>query len=190
MQRNTNKTEDVLRRISYEATKRFLPIIGGGGKGELLERVVKEKKPRLALEIGTLVGYSAIRIIRNLPPQGKLVSLELNPSTAAVAENNLKEAGMLSMAEIVIGPALKTIPKLKGKFDFVFIDAAKDEYLDYLLLLEKNKLLDEKAVIVADNVKMFRDAVANYLDYMHNSGKYSSSYHDFGNDGVEVSNKL
>ena len=190
-----DKAGQVLRRISYEATKRFLPIIGEGGKGELLERVVKEKKPRLALEIGTLVGYSAIKIIRNLPRGSRLVTLEISPQTAAVARKNLEEAGMAEQAEIVVGSALKTIPKLKDKvgkrkFDFVFIDAAKDEYLDYLLLLEKNKLLDEKAVIVADNVKMFRDAVANYLDYMHNSGKYSSSYHDFGNDGVEVSNKL
>ena len=183
------KANKVLEEIERAAQTRFLPIIGDA-KGELLEKAVKKKKPKLALEIGTLVGYSAIRIIRNLPPQGKLATLELNPDTAAVAENNLMEAGMLSRAEIVVGQALKTIPKLKGKFDFIFIDAAKNEYLDYLLLLEKNCLLGRKAVIVADNVKMFKHDVANYLHYVRNSGKYKSAYYDFGGDAVEISERL
>lgn len=185
----TKKADIVLREIEEAAETQFLPIIGKV-KGELLERAVRKRKPKCALEIGTLVGYSAIRIIRNLPPKGRLVTLELNPSTAAVAEKNLKAAGMANNAEIVVGLALKTIPKLEGKFDFVFIDAAKNEYLDYLLLLEKKDLMQKRAVIVADNVKMFRQDVANYLDYVRKSGKYKSSYHDFGGDAVEVSEKL
>lgn len=188
-----NRAEAVLQRIREEAKKRFLPIIdyfSEGGKGELLERAVKKKKPKRVLEIGTLVGYSAIKIIRNLPLSGKLVTLEIDPKTAAVAKKNLEEAGMADKAEIVVGPALKTIPQLKGKFDLAFIDAAKDEYLDYLLLLEKNGLLEKKAVIVADNVKVFKEAVANYLSYVRHSGKYRSKYHDFGSDGVEVSERI
>lgn len=195
MQAKTDKAEKVLRRIMEEAKNRFLPIIdyfGDGSKGALLEKVVKRKKPRLALEIGTLVGYSAIKIIRNMPKSGKLITLEIDSQIAAVARRNLEEAGVAERAEAVVGPALETIPKLagKGKFDFVFIDAAKDEYFDYLRLLEKYGLLNKKAVVVADNVKMFRAAVSNYLDHVRSSGKYSSEYYDFSEDGVEVSEKL
>lgn len=85
---------------------------------------------------------------------------------------------------------MRSIPKLTGKFDFVFIDAAKEQYLDYLLSLENNGLLSKKAVIFADNAKMFKVEMAGYLDYVRNSKSYKSKYYDFGNDGVEVSQKL
>ncbi|MBI2143015.1 class I SAM-dependent methyltransferase [Candidatus Woesearchaeota archaeon] len=188
-----DKAEAVLEKIREQASKRFLPIIdafGEGGKGGLLEKEVGKKKPKRVLEIGTLVGYSAIKIIRNLPPSGKLVTLEIDPQTAAIAWKNLAEAGVEKRVTIVLGPALRSIPKLTGKFDFVFIDAAKEQYLDYLLSLENNGLLSKKAVIFADNAKMFKVEMAGYLDYVRNSKSYKSKYYDFGNDGVEVSQKL
>lgn len=192
MQTKSDKAEKVLRSIMEETGHRFLPIIdsGDGSKGRLLEAIVKKEKPRLALEIGTLVGYSAIKIIRNLPSSGKLVTLEINPETAAEAIENLKEASMLNKAEVIIGSALKTIPKLKGKFDFIFIDAEKSEYMMYLQLLEKYDLLNKSAVIFADNAKVFEREMADYLAYMRNSGKYRSNFYDFGFDGVEVSEKI
>ena len=186
-----SKAEAVLQAIRDAAKENFLPIIdySAGGKGEFLEELVRKKKPRMVLEIGTLVGYSAIKIIRNLPKDSKLVTLEVNPASASVAKQNLKRAEMDGKATIVVGSALQTIPKLKGKFDFVFIDASKEDYINYLLLLEKHRLLDKKATILADNVKMFKAEVADYLEYVRTTGGYKSSYHDFGEDAMEVSEK-
>jgi predicted O-methyltransferase YrrM len=77
---------------------------------------------------------------------------------------------------------------LTGKFDMVFIDAAKEEYFDYLKLMEKK--LHKGSVIVADNAGIFADQMKEYLDNVRSSGKYTSKYMPFGEDGVEVSVKL
>lgn len=186
-----DKAETVLHAIREAAREDFLPIIdySGSGKGDFLEELVRKKKPRKVLEIGALVGYSAIKIIRNLPKDGKLATIEIDPDIAKVAKQNLKLAGMEDKATVIVGNALKEIPKLKDKFDFVFIDAAKDLYLEYLLLLEKHDLLDKKATLLADNVKMFKADVEDYLEYVRKSGRYESSYHDFGDDGMEASER-
>lgn len=187
-----HKAEIVLQAIREASKEEFLPIIdySAPGKGQLLEELIRKKKPKRVLEIGTLVGYSAIKIIRNLRANSELVTIEIDPAHARTALQNIKKAGMEGKATIVIGNALSEIPKLSGKFDFVFIDAAKEDYIDYLLLLEKHGLLGEKATILADNVKMFQSEVKDYLDYVRNSGRYKSSYHDFSDDAMEVSERI
>ncbi len=191
MQTN-EKAEAVLQAIRDAAKENFLPIIdySADGKGDFLEALVKKKKPKSALEIGALIGYSAIKTIRNLPKDGKLVTLERDAANAKVTAQNLKKAGMDKQATVVVGNALSTIPKLKGKFDFVFIDAAKEDYINYLLLLEKHGLLAKNATILADNVKVFKAEVSGYLDYVRNTGRYKSKYHDFGDDAMELSKRV
>jgi catechol O-methyltransferase len=183
------KTDSILRRIEGEARKRTLPIIGPD-RGRILEKIVKEYSPRRVLEIGTLVGYSAIRIARLLPPGGELICLEKDGKIANEAKKNIAEAGLDDRVEVRVGDAVRLIPALDGEFDMVFIDAAKDEYLRYLTLLER--LLRKGSVVVADNVKRFAADMSDYLEYVRTSGKYSSSYHEDpkGLDAVEVSIKL
>jgi predicted O-methyltransferase YrrM len=89
---------------------------------------------------------------------------------------------------VIAGDAVKVIPKLTGKFDMVFIDAEKEEYFDYLKLVEKK--LHKGSVIVGDNVGVSTDQMKEYLDHVRSSGKYKSEYTPFGKDGVEVSIKL
>ena len=187
-----DRAEMVLQAIREASKEDFLPIIdySAPGKGQLLEELVRKKKPKRALEIGTLVGYSAIKIIRNLRANGELVTMEVDPANAKTAQRNLEKAGMEGKATVVEGDAIGNIPKLEGKFDFVFIDATKEDYLNYLLILEKQGLLGKKATILADNVKMFKAEMSDYLDYVRNSGRYKSSYHDFGEDAMEVSESV
>jgi predicted O-methyltransferase YrrM len=80
------------------------------------------------------------------------------------------------------------IPSINDKFDMVFLDATKDEYLEYLKLSE-NKL-EKGGVVFADNVKMSAHEMRDYLDYVRKSGRYKSKYIDVGFDGVEISTKL
>lgn len=116
------------------------------------------------LEIGTLGGYSAIWLARALPPDGRLVSLEVDPDHAEVARRNVVEAGVGDRVDIRVGPALDTLAELDrdgaGPFDMVFIDADKQPYAEYLHAAVR--LSRPGTVIVADNVvrhgKVVRDA--------------------------------
>lgn len=183
-----NKAADaVLKEIEELAKTRFLPIIGPVKGKQLADTVMKFRVKRV-LEVGTLVGYSAILMAKNLPDDGKIFTIEVNPQSARLAKENIKKAGFSDKVEIHVGDALQVISEIKGEFDMVFLDATKEEYLDYLKLCESR--LKKGGVVFADNVKMFAEAMRDYLAYVRDSGKYKSNYYDFGYDGVEVSEKL
>ncbi|PYM83109.1 MAG: hypothetical protein DME09_11945, partial [Candidatus Rokuibacteriota bacterium] len=80
---------------------------------------------------------------------------------------------------------LRVLPLLRSRFDFALIDAAKEEYLDYLRSLEPR--LVRGAVVVADNTGMFRREVMPYLDHVRGSGRYRTREYDVGGDCMEVS---
>ncbi len=106
------------------------------------------------LEIGTLGGYSTIWLARSLPSSGTLISLELEPHHASVARDNLEGAGVGSLVEIRVGPANASLRHMIDEgtepFDFIFIDADKEGYPEYLEL--SLRLSRVGTVIVADNV--------------------------------------
>jgi len=123
-------------------------------QGKFLELLVRISGARRVLEIGTLGGYSTIWMARAIPPGGSVVTLELEPRHAEIARTNLERAGVLGRVEIRIGSAVDSLQALIDNraepFDFIFIDADKTgypEYLDYSL-----KLSRPGTVIVADNV--------------------------------------
>lgn len=182
----------MLQDIEKTAKKEFLPSIGPI-KGKIMKDIIKEHKPEKALEIGTLHGYSAILITINILIQkaGKkklnidfennssepiLFTLEKDGEMAQIARSNIENSGLSDKIHLINGDALKEIPKLKSKykFDMVFLDATKSEYLKYLQLIEQYGLLNKRAVVVADNVIMYEDEMKDYLDYVRNSSKYIS----------------
>lgn len=179
-----SKAEKVLREIEYAARRGLLPHPIVGNRGKILVEVIREIKPRRVLEIGTLVGYSAILMGKELSSDAHLITIEKDANSAKMAEENIRKAEIPPTVEVIVGDALEIIPKLEGKFDLVFIDAEKSEYLDYLQLVEDK--LHKGSVIVADNVKNAPD----YLDYIRHSGKYASRYVPASAGGVEVSVKL
>ena len=184
--RDPKKIQSVLQEIERRAGPNEWPIIGTE-KGGVLAEAVEACRPRHVLEIGTLVGYSAILIGLHLPEAGRITTVEIEKDNAAVAKRNIRRAGLSDRIDVLVGPALGVIPKLEGPFDLLFLDAAKAQYLDYLKAAEPK--LTKGAVVVADNVGMFRDAMRNFLDYVRNSGRYRSKTYDFGFDAVEVAKK-
>ena len=123
-------------------------------QGKLLQLLVQITQAKRVLEIGTLGGYSTICMARALPKGGRIVTLEYEPRHAEVARTNLRNAGLLSRVDIRVGAALDSLPVLhaekKGPFDFIFIDADKEnnpQYLDWSL-----KMSRPGTVIVVDNV--------------------------------------
>jgi len=119
-------------------------------QGKLLMLLAQICGAKRILEIGTLAGYSTIWLARGLPEDGQLTTLEFEPLHAEVARKNVDAAGVGDRVEIITGPALDSLANLTGPFDFVFIDADKENYSGYLR--ESIRLGRPGTVIVADNV--------------------------------------
>jgi predicted O-methyltransferase YrrM len=191
-----SKAEKVLSEIEGVAKgRRFLPIVGSS-RGQILVKVIREIKPKRVLEVGTLIGYSAILMGKELGSDAHLITIEIDINNAEIAKENIRKAEIPPTVEVLVGDAIAVIPRLEGMFDLVFIDADKAEYLDYLRLIEEK--LHKGSVIVADNV----EHAPPYLDYARSSGKYSSRFVPVGpvtvdhyrchrcEDGLEISVKL
>ena len=167
----------VLKSLERMGEREFVPSIGPV-KGKILSKIIRKHKAKTALEIGTLAGYSAILIASFLPNDGSrkkavVTTIEIDKKIASVAMKNVQKAGFSDKIEIIIGDALETIPKLDHKFDLLFLDAAKDEYLRYLKLAEQ-KNLHKDSIVVADNVGISEKQMLDYLEYVRNSGFYKS----------------
>ena len=123
-------------------------------EGKILHMLAKISGAKRILEIGLLGGYSTIWLARALPPDGQIVSLELSEHHAQVARKNLDRAGVLARCEIRVGPALEQLVQMRAAgvapFDFIFIDADKNNYPAYFD--EAMQLVHSGSVIVGDNV--------------------------------------
>ena len=123
-------------------------------QGKFLYLLARIQGARRILEVGTLAGYSTIWLGRALPPDGRLVSLELDPRHAEIARTNLRRAGLDTIAEVVVGPAIDSLAALVDDsvepFDLVFIDADKERNPDYVTWALR--LSHPGSVIIVDNV--------------------------------------
>jgi caffeoyl-CoA O-methyltransferase len=143
---------ELFRRLEEEtrATQTLPQMMVGPLEGQLLGWLVWLSGARTVLEIGTFTGYSSISMALNLPDNGRIVSIDVNEETTAIARRYAEEAGVADRIEYRVGPALDALAELDGPFDLVFIDADKENYVDYYEdVLPK---LSERGFIVADNV--------------------------------------
>lgn len=123
-------------------------------QGKLLYLLAMAQSAQRILEVGTLGGYSTLWLARALPPGGRIVTLELDPHHAEVAQKNFADAGVADRVELLLGPALKSLARLRAEsaapFDLCFIDADKANNLAYVqAALELSR---EGTLIVVDNV--------------------------------------
>jgi predicted O-methyltransferase YrrM len=123
-------------------------------QGRFLQLQARLVQARKILELGTLGGYSTIWLARALPPDGRLVTLELEPHHAKVATENVARAGLAHLVDLRVGPALEILPELAtaglGPFDLIFIDADKSSTADYFAWAMK--LSRPGSLIIVDNV--------------------------------------
>lgn len=118
--------------------------------GRFLGMLVAFGRPQRVLEVGTFTGYSALAMAEALPPGGRIVTLELSPVHAALAQAHIDASPYADRIEILVGPASETLRTLQGPFDLVFIDADKPGYIDYYEAALP--LLSRSGLLVADNV--------------------------------------
>jgi caffeoyl-CoA O-methyltransferase len=124
-------------------------MLSGPVVGRLLEFLVFALQARSVLEIGTYAGYSALSMAEGLPPDGRIVTLELDEARAEFARRAIAASPHAQKIEVVVGPALESLESLPGPFDFVFIDADKEGYLGYYeAVLPK---LSARGLIAIDN---------------------------------------
>ena len=189
---NKNNPQAILDTIdNYAWNEAFLMNIGDE-KGLLLENAIREKNPVNCLELGVYLGYSSIRILRNLHENSTLTSIEASNKYFEISQKIVSHSGLSNRWKPMKGKAKDVIPSLKEKYDFVFLDHWKDEYLSDLKTIQRQGLLNDKAVIFADNVVLFN--MEDYLSYVRNSSTFESKfistmreYSKTQPDGIEIS---
>ena len=150
--------EELLREMEGYAALHHVPIINERGRQAFLQ-VVQEAKPHRVLEIGTAIGYSSLLMAQHGAADIDITTLELSDERIKTAQGYIDRSAYADRIHIMGGDAAENLLKLQmtgQKFDFVFIDAAKGQYVDYFHKIQP--MLAAKAVILADNV-LFRGYV-------------------------------
>lgn len=158
-------------------------------EGAFLRDLAIKVKAKRALEIGTSNGYSGIWIALGLRQSGgHLLTLEIDEGRARLARENFRAAGMEALVNLKLGDALEEIPKLQGPFEFVFIDAWKQDYVRYLDLVVP--LVPPGGVIVAHNVTDLRDQLQDFIRAVKTHRQLETTIENPGPGGFSVSIKL
>lgn len=135
--------------IEREALAADVPIIRKE-MGNLLKVLIALKMPHNILEVGTAVGYSSILMSENMPQDCHITTIENYDKRIPVARQNFKRAGKEDKITLIEGDALEVLQDMTGSFDFIFMDAAKGQYINYFPHI--NRLLSDGGLLISDNV--------------------------------------
>lgn len=148
----TQKEDDVLYQLNRETNQKILRprMLSGHIQGQLLSFFSKMIQPASILEIGTYTGYSAICLARGLKKGGELHTIDINEELEDFACSFFEKAGLKDCVEMHVGDAVNIVPQLQNKWDLVFIDADKENYINYYNLVFNS--VRKGGVIIFDNV--------------------------------------
>jgi caffeoyl-CoA O-methyltransferase len=151
VERFTTPHDPLLAELSAETARELgMPqMLTGPVAGRFLELLVWISQPKRVVEIGTFSGHSALSMAVGLPEGGRIDACEIDPERAVFAQRYFDRSPHGSKITLHVGPALETLERLEGTFDFVFIDADKEGYVDYYEAVLPR--LAERGLIVADN---------------------------------------
>ena len=193
----------VLEQIEKEATKDREPIIRKEMES-FLRVMLSIKKPMRILELGTAVGYSAILMSEYIDEKGQIITIENYDKRIPIAKENIKKAGRENVIKLLEGDAMEIMPTLeRDQFDFVFMDAAKAQYIHFLP--EVLRLMKKDGVLITDNVLQEGDLIQSkyvvrrrdrtihkrmreYLEVVKNHPQLETSIVPIG-DGITMSVK-
>lgn len=186
-----NRIDAILRRVQAEYLDSLLPPrdallehiekyaaehgqpIADPEVGQFMRALIRMKRPRRVLEVGTNIGYSVIVMGRECDEEAVIETIEIDHNTLTTARGFVAEAHLPCRVVFHEGAALEVIPRLTGPFDFVFIDCVKSEYIDYLEQLVPK--MGRGAVIVCDNLLW--------------GGKIAEGVHDDSTDALRAFNE-
>ncbi len=151
VERAVGAGDEALERALARSTEAGLPPIAvSPAQGKLLHLLARAAGARRVLEVGTLGGYSTIWLARAVAPGGRVVTLEVSEHHAHVARQNVADAGLSDVVDVLVGPAVDTLAGMDDDFDLVFIDADKPSNVAYVTAALR--LTHPGSVIVVDNV--------------------------------------
>ncbi|NLL93156.1 MAG: O-methyltransferase [Clostridiales bacterium] len=139
----------LLDEMEKYAKKNYVPIIRKEMESFLRIQLLM-KQPRKILELGTAIGYSAILMSEYMPDDCTITTIENYDKRIPIARDNIKKANLEHRIKLIEGDAMEVLPSLEEKYDFVFMDAAKGQYINFLPLALN--VMKEGAVLIADNV--------------------------------------
>lgn len=195
-----NEISKDLEALRQEGQEKNVPIIHRE-VGEFIKAILKIKKAENILEIGSAIGFSSI-FFASCTKDSKITTIEIDEEMAKIARGNIIKYGYEDRIKLIEADALEAIPKLEDKYDFVFIDAAKGQYINFFNLVEDK--LQPGAIIISDNI-LFRGMVGDddlvkrrkitivkrlrqYLDDLLKNKSYTSSFLQIG-DGIALTIK-
>lgn len=199
---NSMNKEDVdwLFAIENKAREEMVPIIRKETK-ELLKTLIRMKQPKRVLEVGTAVGYSALYMKQYLPEDGMITTIENYPPRIEEASINFENWDKEKQITLIPGDAALVLKELTGPYDFIFMDAAKGQYIHFLP--DIIRLLNKGGILLSDNVLQDGDIIESryaikrrnhtiharmreYLYTLKNSEEFTTSIIPIG-DGVALS---
>jgi predicted O-methyltransferase YrrM len=151
----------LIEQVEREGRSSGLPLVQAPS-GRFLRTMALAIGARHVLEIGTAIGYSALWMAGGLPPDGRLITIELDPARAEIARANIARAGRSEQISVIVGDAMRYLHKVAGPFDLIFQDSHKPLYepmLDRLVAL-----LRTGGVLVSDNVLWSGEVVEGYVN--------------------------
>ena len=147
---------EICNRIAKEAAASFVPIIRKE-TASLLKTLVEMKRPERILEVGTATGYSALLMSEHMPAGCTITTIEKYEKRIPIARDNFRRAGKDQVITLIAGDAMEILKTLEPSYDFIFMDAAKGQYIHFLE--EILRLMPSGGVLVSDNVLQDGDII-------------------------------
>lgn len=162
-------------------------MLSGHLQGRFLSFISKLKQPDLIIEIGTYTGYSALCLAEGLTENGKLISIDVNEETSALAQNYVSKSGLSNQIKLIVADAKEYITTIIEPIDLVFIDADKKNYLAYYhLIIDK---LTRGGLVIADNV-LWSGKITMHESSMDKETLALHQFNQFVQQDVRVENML
>jgi predicted O-methyltransferase YrrM len=179
----------ILKELSKETWQKVLNprMLSGAFQGRVLSMISKIIQPKNILEIGTYTGYSALCLAEGLSSEGKIYTVDKNEELETLQNKYFEKSGYRNQIEQFVGNAIEIIPTFDTKFDLVFIDADKSNYINYFhLIIDK---MNSGGIILSDNV-LWSGKVVEKLDPKDKDTKILLEYNKLLNTDVRIETVL
>lgn len=173
-----------MKDLTYEHGEMNIPI----RDGRFLYDLILEHGYKKGLEIGTYNGYSTLWFGLALRKTGgKIITIEIDEASALEAQKIFKKAGLDGVIETRVNDAFKEIPKIEGQFDFIFIDANKEDYIRFWEMLKDR--LTPGGAILGHNVTNYARDMEDFLGAIRTDPDFTTTFHETSSEGISVSKK-
>jgi caffeoyl-CoA O-methyltransferase len=162
-------------------------MLSGAFQGRILAMITKLTQPKSILEIGTYTGYSALCLAEGLSAEGEIITIDKNEELETLQNKYFEKSGFRGKITQLVGDAIEIIPTIDKKFDLVFIDADKSNYINYFhLIIDK---MNSNGVILSDNV-LWSGKVVEELDPKDNDTKVLLAYNKLMKEDTRIETVL